>query len=112
MALAILRGVFILVAAGVATQIFRSTPSEHPLMPWLVFFGVVGLAGSVILLDAFSPRKQIDVISSVYIGLLVGFLLTYVIAIALNPIVDAQSPNVKNLYLIMGMILCYTCISL
>jgi uncharacterized protein YacL len=112
MALAILRSVFILVAAGVATQIFNTGPNDHPLMPWLVFFGVVGLAVSVILLDAFSPRKQIDVISSVYIGLLVGFLLTYVISIALNPIIDAKSPNVKNLYLVLGMISCYTCISL
>jgi len=110
MALAILRSLFILVAAGIATQIVRPMASENWLQPWLVFFGIVGLAISVILLDVFSPRKQIDVISSVYIGLLVGFLLTYVISIALNPILDPTVPS-RNIYLIMGMILCYTCIS-
>jgi len=112
MALLILPIVFIVVASGVATQIFRGG-GESPWYPWLVFFGVVGLAGGVILLDIFSPRKQIDVISSVYIGLLVGFLLTYVIAIALAPILDErQTVNLRHVYLILGMILCYTCISL
>jgi uncharacterized protein YacL len=113
MALAILRVVFILVAAGIATLIFRSEGSSNPLYPWMVFFGVTGLAGGVILLDVFSPRKQIDVISSVYIGLLVGILLTYVISLALAPILaDANSAGVQNLQLILGMILCYLCISL
>jgi uncharacterized protein YacL len=113
MALAILRVVFILVAAGVATLIFQGGGSSYPLFPWLVFFGVTGLAGGVILLDIFSPRKQIDVISSVYIGLLVGILLTYVISLALAPILsNVNSPGVQNLRLIMGMILCYLCISL
>lgn len=112
MALAILRIVFIVVAAGVATQIFRDN-NDSPLHPWLIFFGVVGLAGGVILLDVFTPRKRIDVISSVYIGLLVGFLLTYVISIALAPIVmEARTRGVQHLYLILGMILCYACISL
>src|SRR3954464_1473251 len=111
MALVILRIVFIVVASGIATQIFRSAGMESPWYPWLVFFGLIGLAGGVIVLDVFSPRKQIDVISSVYIGLLVGFLLTYVISIALAPIID-ESQGVRNLRLIMGMILCYTCISL
>lgn len=114
MALVILRIVFILVASGIATQIVRgSGTGDSPWVPWLIFFGIVGLAGGVILLDVFSPRKQIDVISSVYIGLLVGFLLTYVISIALVPIIDErQTPNLRHLYLILGMILCYTCISL
>lgn len=113
MALVILRVVFILVAAGVATLIFRAGGSSSPLYPWMVFFGVTGLAVGVILLDVFSPRKQIDVISSVYIGLLVGILLTYVISLALAPILaDANSPGVQNFRIIMGMILCYLCISL
>ena len=114
MALIILRIVFILVASGIATQIVRGPGmGDNPWAPWLVFFGIVGLAGGVILLDVFSPRKQIDVISSVYIGLLVGFLLTYVISIALAPIIDERpTVNLRHVYLILGMILCYTCISL
>lgn len=112
MALVILRIAFILVASGIATQIVRGPGiGDSPWYPWLVFFGIVGLAGGVILLDVFSPRKQIDVISSVYIGLLVGFLLTYVISIALAPIID-QRQDIRHIYLILGMILCYTCISL
>jgi uncharacterized protein YacL len=114
MALVILRIVFVLVASGIATQIVRGVGmGDNPWYPYLIFFGIVGLAGGVILLDVFSPRKQIDVISSVYIGLLVGFLLTYVISIALVPIIDErQTPNLRHLYLILGMVLCYACISL
>lgn len=111
MALVILRIVFILVASGVSVLIFKER-SDEPFFPWMVFFGVVGLAGGVILLDVLSPRKQIDVISSVYIGLLVGVLLTYVISLALTPILaNANSAESQNLRLILGMILCYTCIS-
>jgi len=113
MALVILRIVFILVASGVATLIFKDSASDFPLYPWLVFFGTVGLAGGVILLDVFSPRKQIDVISSVYIGLLVGVLLTYVVSLALAPILTHPTgPAAQNMRLILGMVLCYTCISL
>jgi uncharacterized protein YacL len=113
MALAILRIVFILVASGVATQIFREgTGDGSPLYPYLVFIGVVGLAAGVILLDIFSPQKQIDVISSIYIGLLVGVLLTYVVSIALDPILGENKARVKNWNLVLGMILCYACISL
>jgi uncharacterized protein YacL len=112
MALTILRIVFVLVASGVATQIIRGPAiGDSPWYPWLIFFGVVGLSIGVILLDIFLPRKQIDVISSVYIGLLVGVLLTYVISIALTPIIS-ESTGTNNLRLLMGMVLCYTCISL
>ncbi len=118
MALAILRFVFIVVAAGVAVFIFRDAHYSSPLFPWAVFIGVVGLAAGVIVLDVFSPQKKIDVISSVYIGLLVGVLLTYVISLALVPFLpfDDKSAGaeqqMQHLRLILGMVLCYSCISL
>jgi uncharacterized protein YacL len=113
LALLVLRVIFILVASGVATLIFRNTIGANPLYPWAVFFGVTGLAVGVILLDVFSPRKRIDVISSVYIGLLVGILLTYVMAVALTPVLSESTRDFEqNFRLVLGMVLCYLCISL
>jgi uncharacterized protein YacL len=116
MALAILRFIFVLVAAGVAVSIFRSPGGEmagNIWFPWFVFFGVMALAAGVIALDIYFPRKQIDVISSVYIGLMVGMMLTLCISIALEPlIIDYGKVAKYNVQLVLGMIICYTCISL
>lgn len=120
MPLLILRCVFMLVAIGVSTLFIGliRQQSGSPLIPWIVFVGNITLAGGVIALDALWPRKQIDVISAIYFGLLVGVLLTYIFMLALSPLLpstghDAAQMNVARVavQLIIGMVLCYTCIS-
>jgi uncharacterized protein YacL len=76
----------------------------------------------VIALDLFIPRKQIDVITAVYFGLAVGAFLTYILMLALTPLlppIDETSGNREHalairaaLQLVLGMVLCYACISL
>lgn len=111
MALLVLRLVFLGVAIGVGTLIF--TEHKDTYSPFLIFFGVITLAMLVIGVDVIVPRKQIDVISSVYLGLLVGVLLTYVVFLALTPFLNNATNSEKaNVQLILGMILSYTCISL
>ena len=116
MALVILRLIFVVVAGSVATSIFRNPGTlveANAWYPWLVFLGVMTLAGGIIALDVYFPRKQIDVISSVYIGLLVGMLLTLCIAIAMEPLLIDYGKMVRhNVQLVLGMVICYTCISL
>ena len=67
-------------------------------------------------IDLTFKRKQIDTISAVYFGLLIGLFLTYVIGIALTPLFDFQEGVESDLrpavLLVLGMVLCYTCISL
>ena len=121
MPLLILRCVFLLVAIGVSSLFVGLVrqQSGSPLIPWLVFFGNILLAGGVISIDALWPRKQIEIISATYFGLLVGVLLTYVFMLALSPLLpenagtDVTQLNVVRvaLQLILGMVLCYTCIS-
>ena len=90
-------------------------------MPWLAFIGTTSLAGGIIAADIFLPRKQIDTISAVYFGLLVGVFLTFILSLALEPLLmqtdevgrnvtDDTARNVTKL--ILGMVLCYSCISL
>ena len=120
MPLLVLRVIFMIVAIGVAT-LFVGLLRDYtgsPAIPWMIFVGILGLAAAVIGADAFIPRKQIDVISSVYFGLLIGVLLTYLFMLALNPLVDDPNapkdvPQIPKIVaqLLLGMVLCYTCIS-
>ena len=48
----------------------------------------------------------------VYFGLIVGLFLTYVLRLALSPILPEKAPFTQWAELVLGMVLCYTCISL
>lgn len=111
MALILLRCAFIIVAAGLSVTFIRSgiLPERPAWSPIAVVVGVLGLAGIVITIDALIPRKRIETITAIYFGILIGLFLTYIVGIALTPIIDEtyRSP----VQLLLGMILCYTCIS-
>jgi len=131
MILIILRCVFLAVAAGVGVWIINSPLLE--VSQWwvspLVFLGMIWVALGVIGIDVLVPRKRIDTISCVYFGLVVGLFLTYIIGFALAPLMESMGDKLlegleprertSNLalaqvtaQLVLGMILCYTCISL
>ena len=112
MDLIILRCVFLLCAGGVSAIINASLDTGNEAMPWLVFAGVMSLAVVVVVADIYAPRKRIDTITSVYFGVLVGVLLTYVLSIALAPLLQ-QTFNVSPLtvQLMIALILCYICTS-
>jgi len=112
MALIILRCVFLLFAGGVSTFIISSLPDNSPgSMPYLVFAGIMALAGAVLVADIFVPRKRIDTVTAIYFGVLVGVLLTYILWIAAAPLID-QSFNGRGVQLVIGMLMCYICTSL
>lgn len=115
MPLLILRCVFMLVAIGIASiLVSTSLNTEGPgWLPWAAFVGTTALAGSVMAADAFLPQKRIEVISGVYFGLLIGVLLTYIFTLALEPLLVGSIPQARStLQLLLGMVLCYLCISL
>ena len=115
MPLIILRCLFLLVAAGVAISLVsaESFPRDPEWLVWAAFVGVMGLALAVIGMDISFRRKQIDTISAVYFGLLIGLFLTYVIGIALTPMFENRPQEVETaVQLLLGMVLCYTCVSL
>jgi len=121
MGLIILRFMFVIVASGLAVFIIYSgvLPKDSPGMAWGVFLGLIALAVGVIAIDISFRRKQLDVISAVYFGLIVGLFLAYVAGLALTPLFP--TPEQGSLYvekvraavqLILGAVLCYTCVSL
>jgi uncharacterized protein YacL len=75
-----------------------------PMQPWWSFI--------VIAIDVLIRRKQLDTLSAVYFGLIVGLFLTYVLQLALSPVLPENAFNKQWTQLVLGMILCYACISL
>jgi uncharacterized protein YacL len=116
MALIILRCIFTLAVAGLAVTIINSTtfPPQPEWLAWAVMGGLLSLAGGVVAIDVGIRRKQLDVISSVYFGLIVGMFLAYIAQLVINPLVPADigEANRKWIQLILGLVLCYVCISL
>jgi len=116
MALIILRVVFILVVAGLGVSFINSgyVPPDSVWLSWVVLGGLLAFAVIIILMDLSIRKKQVDVISSVYFGLIVGVFLTYVVSLVLMPLVPMFISRQMHsaLELVLGTVLCYTCISL
>jgi len=115
MALLILRCVFLIFAAGIGAQLAQSDfiPSSTIwYVPWLAFGGVMLLAGGVVAADIALGRKRLDTITAVYFGLIIGLFLTYILKTAFSIALAADSPIAPWILLILGMVLCYTCISI
>jgi uncharacterized protein YacL len=110
MALIILRCMFLLCAGGVSAIINTSLSDTATTVPWLVFAGIMMLAVTVVVADIFAPKKRIDTISAIYFGVLVGVLLTYILWIAVAPMLD-QMFNGRALQLVIALVLCYICTS-
>ncbi|MCA9267852.1 MAG: PIN/TRAM domain-containing protein [Planctomycetales bacterium] len=113
MALVILRCIFLLIAAGVGVSIVRddSMRGASDGFTMAVFAGVMALAIVVVVVDMLVPRKRIEIISTVYIGTLVGLFLAYAIGLALDPLLHDSTVQ-QSVTLVIGLLLCYTCISM
>ncbi|MCA9260665.1 MAG: PIN domain-containing protein, partial [Planctomycetales bacterium] len=112
MALVILRCIFVLVAAGIGVQLVQdeALPKE-PYVPWVVIGGMVVLAVAVVGIDILTRRKRLDTMTSVYFGMVIGLFLTYVLKLALSPVLTPNRPESAWAPLIIGPVLCYACIS-
>jgi uncharacterized protein YacL len=109
----LLRGVFIALSIGIATSaaaLFNETPLEARLASLaLVLFVSIG----AVVLDVLAKNKQITTISSIFFGLLMGFLLADLFLRALDPILDVYvSLPVKSLVnLFTTLLFCYVSVS-
>jgi uncharacterized protein YacL len=125
MGLFVLRCIFMMVAVGLSVLIISSPliPSDSEWISYAIVGGMVFFSMGVIAGDISIRKKQLDTITAVYFGLLVGLFLTYVLTLALTPIFASLAPltnegmrvhtAVKNtIPLLLGLILCYLCISL
>jgi uncharacterized protein YacL len=116
MALIILRCIFVLAAAGLGVSIITSAtfPRQPDWLAWVVMGLLIWLSVTVISLDVFIRRKRLDVISSVYFGLIVGMFMAYLAQFVIKPFVpEAMWKTNEGWYILtLGIVFCYICISL
>lgn len=120
MALWVMRAGFLLVAVGLGISLAQNSEitGSNYSVPVVAFFTIGAIA--MIALDLLIRKKRIDLITSVYFGLLIGLFLTYIISLALTPIfldIDAQGwplgqDTIKSLIIAFaGTAICYLCVS-
>lgn len=112
MPLIVLRLIFFLVAIGLAVSVVQTMPEGPDWMPFVVFGGILGFSAVVAAVDALFPKKPLDVISSVYFGLIVGLFLTYVFRLAMTPVMPRDPWTRSVVELVIGLLICYSCVSL
>jgi len=111
MALTILRFIFVLCAGGVSWIINSSPVTEgSPAIPFLAIGGIMAIALAIVFVDIYVPQKRIATISSIYFGVLIGFLLAYVLWVAIDPLLDVPY-NGRPGQLMLALVLCYICTS-
>jgi uncharacterized protein YacL len=114
MLLLIIRILFAVISAG-AIAAFVSTESPAPPAlvanhPFLAFVVLMFVTQLVTFFDILIPRKRIEVVSAVYFGLLIGFLLSYLSRLALDPVVMPQFQGIVQL--VTNLIFPYICVTL
>lgn len=114
MLLLVIRILFAVISAGaIAAFVSSESPSppafvaNHPFMAFVVLMLVTQL---VTFVDILIPRKRIEVVSAVYFGLLIGFLLSYLSRLALDPVVTPQFQGIVQL--VTNLIFPYLCVTL
>ncbi|MEX0818754.1 MAG: PIN domain-containing protein [Pirellulaceae bacterium] len=116
MLLWILRGVFLLASVGVGFAVINAPGDNAPSFeyPWLVFVMIVTSAVGIIVFDAATPRKRIDIISCVYFGILIGLFLTLVVGFIIEPVMTQFqiAQYTYSVRLVVGIMFCYFCISM
>ena len=128
MALWILRACFLLVAIGLGVSFISSAYDGGVALYsrgviWTMFATFVLGSAATILLDVVIKNKRIDLISSVYFGLIVGFFLTYIVSTALTPLFgmldqsslldDMSATQIRGWVVsFLGASICYLCVSL
>ena len=113
MALLVLRCALLMVASGMGIFFIRMglIPPDVPWAGWLVFGGAMGVAGAIIAAVMLARRKNLDTISAVYFGLVVGLLLAYAVSLALIPV--PMTPRFRDAtQIVLAVVLSYLCISL
>lgn len=121
-ALLVLRACFVLFAGAVGIfVILRSLDvSGEAYKQYLLFGLIMMIAIGTIGVDMLFRRKHVETVSAVYFGLIVGLFLTYVAQLALSPFLELLLPYVGStpppshtaVKLVIGMVLCYLCVSL
>jgi uncharacterized protein YacL len=111
MLLWIIRAVFVLVVGGLGARLAQAAEGTTGV---ILFAGVMLAAIAIVIADIITPRKKIQTISGVYLGLIVGLILSGLIQNAIEPSLPLLTTNAglqKAISGLMMIIICYVCVS-
>jgi len=127
-----LRGLFLLILAGVAARISSDFSGLLGFVATgygalFLFAGIMGVGVLAVVFDILYRRKEIGSISAVYFGLLIGILLGHLLGLAVGPTLrmielsfippalrgaSGTSMSLPDAFsLVATCILCYVCVS-
>ncbi len=127
MGLVILRCIFLMVSIGLGVVFINSgvIPADAEWSEWMfwgTFVGMLLLPAGIVMLDVCIRQKQLDTISSVYFGMIVGLFMAYVASLAMTPLFYTDDPSLAvkenlraiqfDVQLVLGLVFCYVCVSL
>ena len=113
MLLVLIRAVFVLVVAAYGVKTAKIVVENQIANPYVLFIGFMLAAVAVVIADLLTPRKRIQLISAVFLGLVVGILLSNLLTNALQPTMQQTlHPRVhQTVEMIVSTFICYICIS-
>lgn len=114
-----LRALFIVLIAAVALAALGMQAEMRGSSQYSLYFMLAAIlfAGVLIGVDVFMPRKSLAALSGAFLGLLVGMVAAYGLALIVQMLVDAlaphltESPAVIWAKLTIGLVCCYLAIS-
>ena len=118
MLLIVLRILYVFVCAGAVATYVSPGSAEQGLVPpivqnhpFLSFVVILAVTQLVTVIDMLIKRKRIDTISAVYVGLLIGVLLSYLLVQALDPVLK-NTLFKSGVVMLATLSLPYICIAL
>ncbi len=96
------------IAAFVSEESAPRIITEHPLFTFVILMGVTQ---AIALFDLLIVHKRLDVVTAIYFGLMIGFLLSYLLIMALDPVMQ-NFPYRGLVVMLTTLTLPYMCISL
>jgi uncharacterized protein YacL len=91
--LLIIRILFIVVAfGGIATYVSTSPDAPEIVAKnrFIAFLVMLPVPIAVLVIDLLTPRKRVEVMSGVFVGLLIGVLLSYLFNLAVAPLLSTE----------------------
>ena len=119
MLLYLVRIVYFCICAGaIATYVNPGEKTDHTVgfvdeHSLISFFVLLLLTQIVTVVDVFIPRKRVDMISAVYLGILIGALLSYLLIGAMNPLLEikALEPYKTGINILTSLMITYFSVS-
>jgi len=113
-----LRFVYALICVWLIVALLRPSPGlpslvdQHPIIAFCVLFLITQI---VPVVDVLVPKKRIEIISSIYFGLVVGVLLVYLLVRVLDPVLTGLMVDpyyIRIIEMLLFLSIPYACTSL